>query len=117
MRVNRSTGHSSDNCGALQKAESTFLERRRRYNREYMRSWRADPRHRTHERDNRKRWHYQRKVRALRSSYGPSASDRGQPVCGLCRKNPSLTEIVRLRISENAPHDYVEMRIPYCGQC
>ena len=38
-------------------------------------------------------------------------------MCGICRRRPSITEVVRLRMREKAPDGYVEVRIPYCGQC
>jgi hypothetical protein len=82
-----------------------------------MRSWRADPAHRSQERKNRQRWHYERKLRTARGSYAPFANERGEAVCGFCRKNPAQKEIVRLQVSEGSPHGYVKLRIPYCGSC
>src|SRR5208282_1331085 len=47
-----------------ERAQSALLAKRRRYNRLYMRSWRADPSHQAYERANRERWHYERKLRS-----------------------------------------------------
>jgi len=117
MRSWHSTGSSSGTRAAREKIDEAFLAKRRRYNREYMRAWRANPAHRSNERKNRERWQYERKLRALRSPQEPFASSCGKPVCGFCRKNPPLGEIVRLQVSESAPRGYVALRIPYCGQC
>lgn len=117
MRDRNSTEMSSVEHAAQERTHKALLEKRRRYNRQYMRSWRADPNHRNHERKNRKRWHYERKVRAARGSYARFMNEHGEPVCGFCRKNPVQTEIVRLQVSENAPHGYVKLRIRYCGTC
>jgi hypothetical protein len=94
-----------------------FLEKRRIYNRLYMRSWRADPRHRACEREHRQQWHYARKLRDALRVHHPHANDRGCPVCGFCRKNPPVTKVWRLEIRDLAPGGYVEVRVPYCGEC
>jgi hypothetical protein len=99
------------------RARQPLLERRRRYNRLYMRSWRADPRHRARERAHRQQWHYERKLRDSLRAYDPYAGARGDPVCGFCRKSPPITKVWRLEIRDLAPRGYVEVRVPYCGEC
>jgi len=116
MRTRHSTGISSGRRGAQEKIDRED-EQRRRYNREYMRSWRANPVNRIEERENRRRWQFERKLREALKSPAPFTNERGKPVCGFCRINPPLREIVRLQVSEIAPRGYVELRIPYCGEC
>lgn len=98
-------------------AQKALLERRRRCNRCYMRRWRTDPAHEALERENRRQWYYERKAREARDKLPPFTNDRGEPVCGFCWKSPPVTQILRLRVCEDVPHGYVEVRIPYCGQC
>ena len=105
-------GHAS-----AARADRLFVEKRRIYNRLYMRSWRADPRHRACEREHRQQWHYARKLRDALRVHHPYASDRGCPVCGFCRKNPPVTKVRHLEIRDRAPGGYVEVRVPYCGEC
>jgi hypothetical protein len=95
-------------------ARRALLEKRRRYNRLYMRAWRADPTHCAAERANRMRWHYERK---LRESIRIRAAGHATPVCGFCRRNPPVTKVWRLEIRDLAPRGYVEVRVPYCGEC
>lgn len=102
----RRPGHG---CGASAK--------RRAYNREYMRAWRANPRHQARERATRQRSYYERKLRKALRERRPFTNDLGVPVCGLCGKLPPVAEIVRLRIRETTRGEYVQVRIPYCGQC
>ncbi len=85
------------------------IEEKRRRNREYMRRWRADPRNRDHERASRQRWHYERKLRAARRDE--------RPVCGLCHKRRPVCQVQRLLLVEDHPGGFVEVRVPYCGQC
>jgi len=77
---------------------------RRRYNREYMRRWRADPRHRERERANRERSQCSRKLRGV----------RGGPVCGFCHQRRPKWKVLRLK---PAATGYIKVLVPYCGQC
>jgi hypothetical protein len=92
-------------------------EERRRYNREYMRRWRADPRHRLRELDSRVRaYQAQKEGRAVnhRRLY---IDGRGRAVCGFCWRRSPIRLVVRLRISEAARNEYVKVLIPCCGEC
>jgi hypothetical protein len=108
---------SSVNRARLGRAREALLEKRRRYNRLYMRSWRADPRHQACERAHRARWHYERKLRSALLTHDPHANDHGEPVCGFCRKSPPVTNAWRLEIRDLVPRGYVQVRVPYCGEC
>ncbi|HEY6904023.1 MAG TPA: hypothetical protein VI216_06920, partial [Candidatus Acidoferrales bacterium] len=101
----------------VERGNREFLKRRRIYNRLYMRAWRADPHHRERELRNRQRWHYQRKLRSVQSDHRPFTDDVGRPVCGFCRKDPPVREVMRLRISLDAAARFVPIRVPYCGNC
>jgi hypothetical protein len=117
MQSNRFSATSTVDRRRAEWARMTFLEKRRTYNRLYMRSWRADPRHRARDRDNRERWHYERKLRdALRAQHFYS-EEHAVSVCGFCRRNPPVTKVLRLEIRDLAPRGYVEVRVPYCGEC
>jgi hypothetical protein len=94
-----------------------LLEKRRRYNRDYMRRWRSDPTHIAREHEIRQQCYYGRKERAEKEKRPPFTNDQGEPVCGFCRKNAPVTQIIRLRVCEEAPEGYVEVGIPYCGEC
>jgi ribosomal protein L32 len=102
---------------AAEHLRRTLLDKRRRYNRLYMRAWRADPAHTASERANRARWHYQRKLReALRDSK-VGTEKVAHPVCGFCRRYPPVAIVRRLEIRDLAPTGYVGVRVPYCGEC
>ena len=98
-------------AGALAAAE------KRRYNREFMRRWRLDPRNHALEREKRRRWYYERHKPRLARDEGLPANRRRQRLCGFCSRLPATGEIARLRVSEASPGGYVKVRIPYCGQC
>jgi hypothetical protein len=117
MECNCFTAISSAHRARAERMRHALAEKRRRYNRLYMRSWRADPRHQACEREHRERWHYERKLRNALRKHDPYADDRGEPVCGFCRKNPPVTRVWRLESRDLAPRGYVEVRVPYCGQC
>jgi hypothetical protein len=117
MYCNRFSAISRGRHEQAERAQRALLEKRRRYNRLYMRHWRADPRHQAYERANRERWHYERKLRSAQRSDYRSADKCGVPVCGFCRKSPPVMRVMRLEIREYAPRGYVEVRIPYCGEC
>jgi hypothetical protein len=94
--------------GAISRLEATdahLAEERRRYKREYMRRWRADPLHRGRERANRERSQYKRKLR--------KAARRG-PACGFCHQRRPKWKVVRLR---PIAQGFVKVVVPYCGQC
>jgi hypothetical protein len=101
----------------VEKGSREFVERRRAYNRLYMRAWRADPRHREGELRNRERWDYERKLRRAEGEPRPFTDEVGRPVCGFCRKDPPVREVMRLRISLDAAARFVPIRVPYCGNC
>jgi hypothetical protein len=101
----------------VDKHSSEFLESRRIYNRLYMRAWRANPRHRANEVTNRQRWYYERKLRSIQRDRRPFTDDFGNPVCGFCRKDPPVREVMRLRITADAAARFVPIRVPYCGHC
>jgi hypothetical protein len=93
-------------------------EERRRLNRDYMRRWRSDPRHRARERERSRFYSRERKGRAAGNCCGPPYTNaRGELVCGFCLWRPAVEHVTRLRISESGPDEYVEVLIPYCGDC
>jgi hypothetical protein len=97
--------------------DSAMPAKRRAYNREYMRAWRADRRHQARERAARRTAYYERKLQRALRERSPLTNDAGAPVCGLCGKLPPVREILRLKICEGPRGEYVPIRIPYCGQC
>jgi hypothetical protein len=97
--------------------DAAFLEKRRQYNRRYMRARRANPDHRLNDHRNRQRWEYERKKRAVSTEKRTHTNGHGKSVCGLCGQRPSVVEVVRLKICDAARAGYVEVRMPYCGQC
>ncbi|MBZ5696778.1 MAG: hypothetical protein LAN36_15640 [Acidobacteriia bacterium] len=117
MQSKRTTGTSLGDQAREDRGQRAFLEKRREYNRRYMRAWRADPAHQALDRDNRDRSNYERKLRDARIDRIPYTNERGERVCGLCRRQAPVTEIVRLQVCDCAPQGYVEIRIPYCGEC
>lgn len=96
--------------------EGSAVERKRRYKREFMRRWRANPDHRMRESLMRRKWNYDRKKRDA-SQLPPEINTRGNMKCAICGMLPPVTEVVRLRVSQTAPGGYVEVRLPYCGHC
>jgi hypothetical protein len=116
MRYAVSIERSSMRNGRADQARRAWLAARRRYNRLYMRAWRACPANMAAERRNRARWHYERK---LRQALGNNlmCGKRAEPVCGFCRKLFPVTQVWRLEIRELAPRGYAEVRVPYCGEC
>jgi len=88
----------------------------RRYNRAYMRRWRAYPRNLVREQAARSRARFARKERQAREG-GRYTNCRGQPVCGFCWCRRPVWIAERLMISELARGGYERVRIPYCGEC
>lgn len=117
MRGRPVTGSSFRKEASLEQTQKALLEQKRRYNRRYMRRWRADPAHESLEREKRRQWYYERKAREAPEKLPPFTNDRGEPVCGFCRRSPAVTQILRLGACGGVPGGYVELRIPYCGQC
>lgn len=117
MRGKLTTGTCIGTQPQGEKLQRAMVNERRSYNRRYMRVWRSDPRRAARERVNRQKWYHERKLRDARQEWRPYTNDLGQPVCGFCLKNPPIREVVRLRIPEFSNGAYVEVRIPYCGQC
>jgi hypothetical protein len=116
MPSRNATKAPQDRREELKSGESAALERKRRYKREFMRKWRANPRHRFRESLLRSRWNYERKKRDA-AHLTSHMNARGELKCGICGKLPPVTEVLRLRVSECSPNGYVEVRIPYCGTC
>lgn len=117
MRCESVTSISFGDRLRVDKGSKEFHERRREYNRLYMRAWRADPHHRASELTNRQRWHYERKLRSIQCERRPFTDDSGHPVCGFCRKDPPVRVVMRLRITADAAARFVPIRVPYCGHC
>jgi hypothetical protein len=92
-------------------------EEKRRYIREYMRRWRSRPDRRQIEHQSRRRCYRERKVRCAAGAMHSPVNSANASMCAICRKRPSTTTIVRLRLLDKAPYNYAEMRVPYCGEC
>ena len=91
---------------------SPETEERRRYNRDYMRRWRANPHNLKRERINRQHWHYLRKLRdAAMGGYGEP------PLCAFCHQRPPVCRVQRLEVVQGRPGGFVEVSVPYCGHC
>jgi hypothetical protein len=93
------------------------IEMRRRYNREYMRRWRGDPRHRQREVETRLRAYLKQKMQRATSERRLYINRCGQAVCGFCWRRPPVRMAERLRISEAARSGYVRVLIPCCEEC
>ena len=93
------------------------LEIKRRYNREYMRRWRADLRNYERERQRRERAHMDRKMRAAFEEDVLPRYVQGQRACGICGRLPAKGSVIRLRICPWVRSGFVRVRLPYCGQC
>lgn len=100
-----------------QRSEAPCLDARRQYNREYMRQWRADPKNQVRDHENRRACYFARKERNARREDTPYTDSHGNPVCGFCRKGRPQKEVLRLRVCDDEPSGYAEVRIPYCGKC
>ncbi len=90
---------------------------RSRYNREYMRHWRADPRNFERELHTRLRSQLTRRVRPMYGERRRYLNRRGRPVCGFCWHRRPIKFQERLWISEKARNEYVKVLIPCCGEC
>ena len=117
MHAIRLSGHHSGDRSVAGRVTTALLAKRRRYNRLYMRLWRANPGHRAAELANRARWHYARKLRQALQGVGADLAQDTTLVCGFCRKAPPVTKVWRLEIRDSAPGGYAEVRVPYCGEC
>jgi hypothetical protein len=117
MKCKDTQGISFNEPAIEDMARCLLLRKRRQYAREYMRKWRSDPGNHQIEHESRRRCYRERKLRAAADPSRATAKTNSPPVCGLCRRRPSIAEVVRLRMREKARDGYVEVRIPYCGQC
>jgi hypothetical protein len=102
---------------ASQSRGEKLIERRRACNRAYMRRWRADPRHTSREQLHRRRSYHNRKLRMAKKAEGRYRNLQGELFCGFCRRRPSIMHVKRLKTSAANGSRYVEIRIPYCGEC
>lgn len=115
-----SAGHPTSGESTTGRVRSARFDasRRRLYNRLYMRRWRADVVHLALERANRRRWHYERKLREATKSEVDDRTGRRMPrVCAYCGKHAHGKDVVRLVACESAPEGFAEVRVPYCGKC
>lgn len=98
-------------CAALRK-------RRRARGREYMKEWRANPKHRELERQRRDGDYLIREQRnAHRLRLRPFTGVRGESHCGFCGHGRPVEIVERLYISKTADEEFVRVLIPYCGHC
>jgi len=102
---------------ALAGLSAEMLAARRQYNREYMRRWRAAIRNYEKERECRERAYFARKKLDAFEEFPAVTMTHDESVCGICRRLPATCEVMRLRISSRTPGGFVEVRLPYCGQC
>jgi hypothetical protein len=109
------TSFTDDASG--ESTQQGVIEEKRRYIRDYMRQWRSRPEHQQVERRNRRRCYHRRRARGSEDALHPSSNPSITSICGICRKRPSVTTIVRLRLLDKSPYNYAEMRVPYCGEC
>jgi hypothetical protein len=93
------------------------MDARRRYNREYMRRWRADPQNCERERFTRLRAELQRRVRPMFGGRRLFLNRRGRAVCGFCWRGQPIKMVERLRISETEAREYMKVQIPCCAEC
>jgi hypothetical protein len=94
------------------------VKRRRARSRDYMKKWRANPKHRALERERRDRDYILKKERsARRLLLRPYTRVDGQPQCGFCRLGRPVEIVERLRISKTADGEFEKVLIPYCGHC
>jgi len=112
----RESPPSNDSNEAEKAARGAWIDKRRRYNRLYMRRWRANPAHEALERASRRQQYIERKRREA-AAKARFTNDRGEAVCGICGVNPPVTVVPRLVVSESSPDGYLEVRVPYCGEC
>ena len=78
--------------------EEELQKKKRRYNRAYMRRWRANPKHAEREQLTRRRSYHAWKIRALRKPESADRNMRGELFCGICRKRPAVTQVTRLKM-------------------
>jgi hypothetical protein len=83
-----------------------LLEQQRLSKRDYMRRWRAAPKNRKREEQTRHRAWLKRKLNGDRK--------RSPRVCAFCNHRMSVTIVPRLK---PLPNGFVEVRLPYCGEC
>ena len=114
--VGRRTCHS----GSRSTNEAALLrERRRRYNRKYMRRWRANPHHAEREGERRRRAYWRIKLSGADGAADTTDGAQRKPpatLCGFCGRRPPITRITRLQIAPPSS-EFVPIEIPYCGQC
>jgi len=103
--------------GEMPSREDELLAARRIYNRTYMRRWRAKPSHAAREQLNRRRSYHDRKLRTARIPRDRYQNCHGELFCAFCRRRPSVMQVTRLTSSAVDASRYVEIRMPYCGEC
>ncbi|MGH9714102.1 MAG: hypothetical protein ACRD5M_12465 [Candidatus Acidiferrales bacterium] len=93
------------------------IEMHRRYNRVYMRRWRADPRHHERERLARVRAQIDRTVHPRYGGRRLFLTRRGRAVCGFCWRGQPVKMVERLKITETTPGEFLRVHIPCCVEC
>lgn len=90
---------------------AAMVEKQRRYIRDYMRKWRAsNP-------EKQEQLNFERKARVEIEPVSSGTAEVDVSICGFCRKRPSVSEVLRLRVSDANELGYEEIRVPYCGIC
>lgn len=87
------------------------VEAQRRYNRDYMRRWRA-----AHP-EKQDQLNANRKARTQIEPLTPDEMKEDSSVCGFCRARPSTSRVTRLEVSDETESGYREIQVPYCGTC
>jgi len=103
--------------GGMQSRDEELREEHKAYNRAYMRRWRANPRRTAREQRHRRQAYRCRKVRMAGTKQGQYRNSQGELFCGFCRRRPSIMHVERLKTSAADRSRYVEIRMPYCGEC
>jgi hypothetical protein len=101
----------------LTRSEKRRRRLRNRYNREYMRRWRATP----HKKPRKKRCLRGRNPRSTQGRFRAKSQIRakndGAPICGICRRQRAISVVTRFQLTQETESGFRAVRVPYCGLC
>lgn len=99
------------------RAEKRRRRLRKKYNRSYMRQWRANAQPKPEKKSCRRGTN----PRCPQGRFLPKSQSHperhGSPLCGICGRVQAICAVTRLEITQESPGGFRIVRVPYCGSC
>jgi hypothetical protein len=101
----------------LSRAEKRRRRLRKKYNRSYMRQWRANSQSKPKKRRRRRRTNPRGAQGRFQTKSKSRPKRHGLPLCGICGRVQATCAVTRLQITQDTPSGFRVVHVPYCGVC